>query len=371
MAIVYLQWPPKCVAAFNPIIMIVQTPQGRYAQLEKDLSTATDPAEITKIKAEMAKLEVDKDQTTLDPLTLLVVVGNNEANKTIQIEREADMDGKAEIDLSYILRHAFINSRRMVQPYAEFDYNLMGRYTFIDPDGDQLFSGDVINAVFQLGHNNEGGISGFELLTKTPLIRYVNYPLALSFFQYPWAGYAYRLRDSGVTEIGDMTGTITNIYIAGGSRDFDRLDIIKRDTGALIAQYNIEVGCTPDLPFYVRWINASGGWDYRMFERHEDTSEVGDISNIQRVATNQNDTQQTVSLTATNTVTVGVGLLLNDEYKTVAALARSPRIEWYNEEISTWQTIVLAEDFSATWDSRNAFGTVEFTFALPRVLTQF
>lgn len=371
MAIVYLQWPPKCVAAFNPIIMIVQTPQGRYAQLEKDLSTVTDPTEIARIKAEMEKLEADKEQTTLDPLTMTVVIGNNEANKTVRIEREPDMDGKAEIDLSYILRHAFINSRRMLQPYAEFDYNLMGRYTFSDPDGEQSFVGDVINAVLQLGHDKGEGILGFELLTKTPLRRYPGYPLALAFLQVPWMGYAYLLSSTGISEVGDMTGTITNVYVAGKTRDFDHLDIIKQNTSDVIARYDIDLECVPDMPFYVRWINTSGGWDYHMFERREEISEVGDISNIQRVATNQHDTQQTVYISATNTVTVGEGLLQREEYETIADLARSPRIEWYNEDSNAWQVIVLAEDFSATWDSRNAFGSVEFTFALPRVLTQF
>lgn len=370
MAIVYLKTPPYCAAAFNPIYVVVQTPKARYAQLEKDLAAATSEEERAKIREEMTLLAPNKDQDTLDPLTMVVVIGNNEANKTVVIKREPDSDGKAEIDLSFVLRHAFLNSRQVVYNYAEFDYNLMARYFFLDGD-EQGFRGNVINAVRQLGYDDGKGISGFELLTKTPLVCYPGYPFAVSFLQVPWMDYAYRLWRPGLTETGAMTGTITNIYIAGGYNDFNNLDIIKRATGELIAQYEIETGCVPDSPFYIRWINTSGGWDYHMFQRTEDTWDVGDVSNIQRVATNPNDTQQTVAVSAVNTVTVGEGLLAKEDYLRLSALARAPRIEWYNEDLKAWQVIVLSDDFSTTWNTRNAFGNVEFTFLLPRILTQF
>ena len=348
----------------------MQTPKARYAQLVKDLAAATTDEERAKIQSEMNQLEPDKNQSTLDPLNILVVIGNNEFNKTVTIEREPDPEGKAEIDLSYIMRNAFVNSQRMLQNYAEADYNLKARYAFEFEDG-LGFTGDVINAVRQLGYDDGEGISGFELLTGTSLIRYPDYPLAVSFLQVPWLDYAYRLWRPGLTETGAMTGTITNIYIAGGFNDFNHLDIIERTTGKLIAQYEIETGCVPDSPFFVRWINARGGWDYYMFRRNEDTLEVGDISNIQHVATNPNDAQQTVAASVANTVTVGEGLLVKKDYLTLSALARAPRIEWYNEDLKAWQVIVLSDDFSATWNARNAFGSVEFTFLLPRILTQF
>lgn len=348
MAIVYLQFPPDIAPAFNPMLLIVQTPKARYAQLGKDLLAATTDQERTRITQELTRLTPDKDQQTLDPITVRVVIGNNTANRTVVIDREPDAEGKAVIDLSYIMRHAFKNVLHAPYAYTEIDYNLEASYHIEEEGADvPAFFGKVINAVRQLGHDDGSGITGFGPLTQTPMVRYAGYPLAVTFQQIPYTGYIAELRTRNETWTNYLPTPIGNVYVAGRGKDFDHLTIF-RTAGTSVAEYDIETGCVPDRPFFVRWINTRGGWDYHMFERREERSEVGDISNIQRVAVDPNDTQATVSVSAVRTVTVGEGLLDRDAYPILAALARSPRIEWYDEELGAWQAVVLAEDFSSS-----------------------
>lgn len=371
MAIVYLQFPPGIAPAFNPLRLVVQTPKARYAQLGKDLLAATTDEERNRIVQELTRLTPNKDQQTLDPITLRVVIGNNTANRTVLIDREPDAEGKAVIDLSYIMRHAFKNDLHAPYTYTEYDYDLIARYNIEDTGGDApAFLGTVVNAVRQLGHDDGSGITGFGPLTQTPMVRYAGYPLAVTFQQIPYTGNIASLRTGNEIWTNHLPTPVGNVYVAGKGKDFDQLTITRAD-GTIVGDYRIETGCVPDRPFFVRWINTRGGWDYHMFERREERSETSDISNIQRVAADPNDTQTTVSISAVETIIVGEGLLDRDAYLILAALARSPRIEWYNEEVKAWQVVVLAEDFSSSWNSRNAYGSVEFTFSLPRILTQF
>lgn len=373
MAIVFLQTPPAIAAAFNEIPLVVQTPKARYDQLTQDLANATSEAERTKIQAEMLGLYYERNQVTLDPMTFVAVIGNGGAmNRTVTLTPEAGPDGKAYIDLSYIMRRAFVDVVDESQ-YSNYDHNLWA-YGYIDDNGTRKAFFYALNAVGQPGYyDSSKGFEGYAKLTATPLTRYIGYPFRMTL----------RVGNTNLdcfTKIGNSTEENRRINFPVGNIDIatssdariDGVDIYTlEEDSEFLASYPIAEGCVPAAPFYVRWINTAGGWDSWMFERREETDEVEDVNNIQLYIADPTDTQQTVSLNAARTVTVGEGLLSKEDYRTLAALPRSPRIQWYNEELQAWQTIVIAEAFSSSWNSRNGFGNVEFTFALPTVLTQF
>lgn len=373
MALEIVQAPPSVAAAFNEIPLVVKTPKARYEQLAQDLSKATTAAERTKIQNEMNALNDVKNQYTLDPMTFVAVIGTGGAmNRTVTLTPEVGPDGKAYIDLSYIMRRAFVD---VVDDsaYGNYDHNLWAS-GYIDDNGTRKAFFYALNAVGQPGYyDSSKGFDGYAKLTGTPLIRYKGYPFRMTL----------RVGNKTLdcfTKIGNFTEENVVVRYPVGNVDIqtssdpriNMVDVFTNDEDSeFIASYPITEGCVPASPFYVRWINTSGGWDSWMFERREETDEVEDVSNIQLYIADPNDSQQTVSLNASRTVTVGEGLLSKDDYRALAALPRSPRIQWYNEELQAWQTIVIAEGFSATWNARNAFGNVELTFALPRILTQF
>ena len=377
MAIVFLEEPPKIAAAFNEMPLVVQTPKGRYEQLTKDLQNASTAEEFEQIQAEMSSLEGTKNQNTIDPITLYVVIGDDSAmTRTVILTPDPGPDGKARIDLSYIMRRAFVDVTRYTDARAQIDYNLMARwYIFRGPSvsGKPKPYNYALNAVYQLGsYDSAKGLNSFAKLTDTPLIRYEGYPFLIT-FRIPIPGndiYYYRWELNGYEVVeSDLPSPIVNVLRTADESSVSHLRVTRNNT--TLGYYPISEGCVPQAPFYVRWINTQGGWNSWMFELRENADQVDDLSTIQRSATNPNDTQTTVALSASRKVTVGEGLLSKDEYCTLAALPRSPRIQWYNEELQAWQTIVVAEGFSAAWNSRNGFGNVEFTFALPRILTQF
>lgn len=372
MAIVILQAPPAVAAAFNEIPLVLQTPKARYDQLTQDLANATTAAERTKIQNEMTSLSEVRNQTTIDPVTFVAVIGNNSSlNRTVTLTPDPGPDGTARIDLSYIMRRAFVDITIYNATRRQLDYNLMAQ-GYIDDNGTKKAAFYAVNAVGQPGYYTSAeGFIPYAKLTNTPLIRYASYPLFVSLRNAQDGGplpVVSFIRNGNANLGVNMPNPLGNIELANLPRPTS-IRIIRN--GETIDEYDIADGCVPDAPFYVRWINTSGGWDFWMFQRREETDEVEDVSTIQLVAENPKDTQATISLTASRRVTVGEGLLSKDDYRALVALPRSPRIQWYNEELQTWQTIVIAEGFSAAWNTRNGFGNVEFTFALPRLLTQF
>lgn len=372
MAIVIIQAPPAVAAAFNEIPLVLQTPKARYDQLTEDLAKATTAAERTQIQNEMTSLSEVRNQTTIDPVTFVAVIGNTGSlNRTVTLTPEPGPDGMARIDLSYIMRRAFVDITTFNGSRRQLDYNLIAQ-GYVDDNGTQKAAFYAVNAVGQPGYYNSAeGFISYAKLTNTPLIRYAGYPLFVT-VRNPQDNRItpvvyLRLNNTPVTII-NMPNPLGNIDVSTPPQPTS-MTVVRN--GETIGYYDIADGCVPDAPFYVRWINTAGGWDSWMFERRTETDEVEDVNNIQLYIADPTDTQQTVSLNSAQTVTVGEGLLSKDDYRALAALPRSPRIQWYNEELQTWQTIVIAEGFSATWNNRNGFGNVEFTFALPRLLTQF
>lgn len=374
MAIVILQAPPAVAAAFNEIPLVVQTPKARYDQLTQDLAKATTAEQRSAIQNEMNSLSEVRNQATLEPMTFVAVIGNDPAlNRTVTLTPEVGPDGTAYVDLSYIMRRAFVDITMYNGARRQFDYNLMAR-GYIDDNGVNKANFYAINAVGQPGYYNSAeGFTSYAKISNTPLIRYSGYPFVVTLRspqQTPLVLRWQMWRNGILINSGQIPNPLGNMDLTTPPQA-DLLRIVEANSANIVNEYSIIDGCVPDAPFYVRWINASGGWDSWMFERSEETDNVEDVANVQLYAANPDDTQTTISIAASRTVTVGEGLLSKDDYRTLAALTRSPRIQWYNEELQMWQTIVMSEGFSATWNSRNGFGSVEFTFALPRILTQF
>lgn len=379
MAIVILKSPPQVAAAFNPMEFEVQTPKGRYAQLQKDLHNATSQEERDRIALEMSELENVKGQDTLDAVKVTAVVGDNAHNRTVTIVPTADAEGKATFDISGICRTSFVNERKTLpngDGFIATDYNLVARWLleYNNAGMDEMMIGYAVNAVQQWSeYDGQLYNPSFALLTRTPVVRYEGYPLSVT---YAMPSTEYRLdirKDNGSQLFTAADYPVTNVDLQNEDNAIASIKVNLK--GVTLSSTTVQSGCVPDAPFYVRWINTGGGWNYRMFFIQEDSEEVSDIKNVQLVGRNQRDTQATINLTATRTVRVGAGCLRRSEFDILKALARSPRIEWYDEDLNGgdggWQRIVLGEEFTAVWNNLSSLGEVQFLFRLPRILTQF
>lgn len=135
--------------------------------------------------------------------------------------------------------------------------------------------------------------------------------------------------------------------------------------------------CLTDTPFYIRWINTIGGYEFNMFQlriRAEQRvkSVLGVQTPIEQREVSQNTViSETINLSASNVVMVGQDNLNREEFEWLQTIALSPNICWYDEFASKWTNISLLDGNTQVWDTNNALGTIEYTFTMPRILTQF
>jgi hypothetical protein len=135
----------------------------------------------------------------------------------------------------------------------------------------------------------------------------------------------------------------------------------------------IETRCVKAAPFYVRWINRIGGYDYYMFDRgNRLTVETDNALMIERYALSPDntDTRDVYALDAAAAIDVTEENLDRETWDTLAGLAVSPRIEWYDETLEVWKTISI-ESSDNSFERASATGAIRYTFLLEQVLTQF
>jgi hypothetical protein len=131
---------------------------------------------------------------------------------------------------------------------------------------------------------------------------------------------------------------------------------------------------TPENPFYIRWINREGGWDYWMFGyRQFFNSSITNIKTFNPVVIDQQTASgftEILSLDGIEKVKVGAQGLNQNDYDCISKLIYSPKIEWLNLETQDWQRITIDKGETEK-DTRNILGELEFTFILPTPQLQF
>lgn len=135
-----------------------------------------------------------------------------------------------------------------------------------------------------------------------------------------------------------------------------------------------QVFCTPNNPFYVRWINQMGGYDYWMFGKRQVFTHKTEnkktfrpyISNILKAQT----TTELYKFDVTEQVVVGAEQLKNEYFKPLSKIILSPQIEWYNENTERWIHVYIA-DYDFDYNTAKSSQDIEITFSLPDKQLQF
>lgn len=249
------------------------------------------------------------------------------------------------------------------------DSSLSTRYYVNGIGGDFTFV--ALNAVAQIGENPDRSSDVGKVLTRfSKLDSYDGYPLDYS------ALVGEEIWRSG------MTANSTNRIDAVGE-EFELQTEIgeaivtdENETIALMPELDIPVfpHCAPESPFYVRWINQLGGVDYFMFcKQQKHAPQVKSVSTFAPYVANPYDAGTNVkayAMQTENTIVVGTEGLNTQDFESLRWLGFARHIEYYSEKLKKWLLLSVAK-FDGSFNTKNATHSVEVTFNLPSINTQF
>lgn len=130
----------------------------------------------------------------------------------------------------------------------------------------------------------------------------------------------------------------------------------------------VEGRCTPERPFYFRWINDLGGWEYQMAEEKRAITKSREVvAEFRR----KNGTAQHIAIESEEVVTCGVLADSAEWAEALANLVYSPKIQLYVSDSAAWIDITLDDSQRTTVRSPRPVEEFEFAFVLPKRNVQF
>lgn len=329
-------------------------------------------------------------------------INDSDIDNYITIEREF-MNGYAVFDIRKSLRSLIgyrFNALPQIIPIVDspcwIDENFFLEYTIFDENWDIRFTATAINAVAQIQESsNLSTMIGHFMTRFDKLKKYEGYPLEIVTFAFREGPTYIRFNGENFTNVDanvfviPINGIHTSIEI--GNQNYDMF--LRDNAGRIITANNgygitllsvdddykqflmpIENPTLPENPFYVRWLNRQGGYDYWMFSYRQFFNR--NIASPQVFIPETTD-QETVSgfeslysLTAEEFVRVGAQGLSSNEFDCLSKLPYSPKVEWFDESTQKFKTLIIQKGDSER-DNRNILSELEFTFKLPTPQLQF
>lgn len=315
-----------------------------------------------------------------------------EDSHAIRLHREK-LNGVINYDISGILKSFLINE---VTPIAGcpcvIDDSLFVEYSIFDEHAQFVVNATAINAVSQRNGSPDLSTKIGHFMTRfDKLKKYNGYPLQVVAFGFTDSNTYINFNGDSFIQIPSNKSNVFvaliddgkyNLTISSAPNDLFLRDNIGRIiTGNLgngitvvpepsedFKQFIIEIENlpTPCNPFYVRWLNRQGGFDYWMFGfRQFLTKGIAD----KKTYINEDNDEVIYSLSGLESVRVGATNLNRNEFDILSKIIYSPKIEWYDENISAWKQILI-EKGDSELDTRSTINTLEFTFSLPNPIIQ-
>ncbi|MDR1544948.1 MAG: hypothetical protein LBS50_11225 [Prevotellaceae bacterium] len=303
------------------------------------------------------------------------------------VEREV-VGGFARFDVAAFARKYFVKKVLVIDDRIFEDtlfalnlsvQNVAGTETF--------FSTKLINAVAQVGESpnliSKKGVlrTNFERLKK-----YEGYELTVGCLLYNGTTYINSIPKTSSREhvLINVFDTDTEIVISTVNQLTNNLgEILTNNFGEILeingTDFNVKRLpvlhlCTPENPFYIRWVNQLGGYDYWMFGRRQ--SYEYKLSGQEEFKPYFDDvetahgTTKIFTMNAKESATVGAEQVTNVEYDVISKVVLSPLIEWYNGELGKWLEIQV-NDFEMAKNTGSSAQNIEITFDLPDKQIQF
>jgi len=324
---------------------------------------------------------------------------NNQADfnlkRILQIEREY-LNSVVDFDLKEVLQSAVMDGVVLADPLW-IDKQFFVEYSVFDNLNNFIYSATAINAVAQIQESSNMTDQRGHFMTKFDVLKkYVGYPLEI-------VAFGFRSGDTCVRFDGnDFAQVDANVFVVPVNGVYRSIEIANQNYGAYLRDNQgrvitdnlgngitwtsintdfkdfilpIENLITPATPFYIRWVNRQGGWDYWMFGyRQYFDRGVSNQLTFNPYVEDQETAKgftQLVSLDGAEKVKVGSSGMNQNDFDCVSLLVYSPNIEWFNESTQMWQTILIDGDGKSEDDTHDILKDLEFTFLLPTPQLQF
>ena len=305
-------------------------------------------------------------------------------------------NGRAIFDLSPILKRCFNDSVSFPgNPEWFADNNLGINYTAKIAGITYPFT--ALNAVRQIGESSGMNEQEGHFLTNFDRIKYYpGYDIQLCAMCFPTANYyniaggsqihveldrgvfSFWFRGGAYAAISDMSNS--NVYLVTNGDTVitnelgEAIVIVSASTGGTERRIPVDTCCLPDNPFYVRWINDMGGWDYWMFSvRQSIDNSISDTVEFKPYCDDLSEANSAVSiihLIPKKTITAGAEQLTENEFDVISRLIYSPKIQFYNPTTHKWLGLLLNEAEIGK-DNSLAKQSLEFKFIAPQPQVQF
>ncbi|MDR0687838.1 MAG: hypothetical protein LBF55_04010 [Prevotellaceae bacterium] len=284
--------------------------------------------------------------------------------------------------------------------YVAADALLAVRYNMqvVSPQVTDMLSRWALNAAAQVGESIDFARYAGKFLTKARYLqKYDGYPLSVAALTFGLGGgskstYVFhnnrRVADNGIYAYAHFVISVpdgVHSVAVSTSVSIDNLletnswELITTNGGQTIELFDVDeaaicrlqvVGeCTPVSPFYVKWVNSMGGYDYLMFKRRQKVKQ--ELKNVQVSEPFVPDvsaadlSEEVYSYDVSNSVIAGAENINAYEFEVLRGLLASPRIWWYREDLQKWIRIYLAKGGTQedTWQTMHS---VEYEFTLPK-----
>lgn len=359
-----IQLPPGVHTAFNPVIIRIQKEAGEP-----------------------------------DEFTLAVSIAKDTYSFNATQERDF-LNNNLLFDISEVLKKSFVDYIQE-QPDANIyvdgklvtEYRLYRSVVNPGPIGSVFYA---VNAVVQIGESSNLQLQLGTFRTRFKrLTRYEGYPLDVSVLGYQGGTY-YNFEGQSPSEQINLPHftvrvngnhdylTISSVVGWDPLQDQDGITITDEQGNIIyvassdgtheLRRIYIDNKCTPEKPFYVKWINQQGGWDYWMFSfrQYKTRNTQNEETFVPTVFDQETATAflREFYKEGIEEITVGADGLTANQYEVISKLIYSPDIQAYDTLNQKWYNLIVDGGENQD-DTRSSSKSVTFTFMLPQPQIQY
>lgn len=275
---------------------------------------------------------------TSNQIALDIAATEKQTIEVAGVELTAEpIDGVATFFLDGILRSLYTDGRTIIDG-CSLHYTDSSISTQVEINGGKYF---FVRGVAQAGRRRSA-IPWVLLMTKTALQWYEGYELGVVFCvenpdNLDWdvvSGYGEIEQGNNYHSSVKRAVVFTDLSRSPLSIGWDNLIGIKFN-GEMKDAVTLQKKSVPAHPFYVRWINELGGYDYHMFECNQQHDY--ELASQTTYDMQDGDGQQVVlDKRGNHTIEASSGLVTRQNAIAIAKLVLSPDIRWYDEKAGQW-----------------------------------
>ena len=312
--------------------------------------------------------EIEQFAYTSNQIALDIAATEKQTIEVAGVELTAEpIDGVATFFLDGILRSLYADGRTIIDG-CSLHYSDTAISSQVEINGGKYF---FVRGVAQAGRKRNA-VPWVFMMTKTALQWYEGYELGVVFCVENPDGLDWDVVS------GDINGEIeqgnnhhseiqravvfTDLSTPPFSIGWGNLIGIKFG-GEMQDAVALQKKSVPAHPFYVRWINELGGYDYHMFEFNQ--QHAYELASQSTYDMQDGDGQQIVlEKTDNHTIEVSSGLVTRQNAIAIAKLVLSPDIRWYDEQSGQWIRITAPQQ-SISLQTEQPTSEVVLKFVLP------